>query len=88
MDIVTHAMMGVIAASVVARYQATLAGVPEFSTMQHLSPAYHVVEGRTSPEGTKLVCRDLRTRNFRTRFGQLDLFVDTRSVVREVAFHV
>ena len=71
-----------------ARYEATLEGVPEFTTMRGLSPAYHVVEGNAGPDGTRLVCRDLRTRNFSTRFGQLDLFIDTRSVVRQVVFHV
>ena len=35
-----------------------------------------------------LACRDLRTRNFGTRFGQLDLLIDARSVVRQVVFHV
>ena len=71
-----------------ARYEAALAGVPEFTTMQCLSPAYHAVESQTSAEGTKLICRDLRTRNFRTRFGQLDLLIDARSVVQRVEFHV
>ncbi len=71
-----------------AAYAAVLASVPEFATMQRLSPAYHVVEGRASPDGTKLVCRDLRTRNFGARFGQLDLLLDARSVVRQVVFHV
>jgi hypothetical protein len=71
-----------------AHYEAVLAGVPEFNTMRRLSPAYHVVEGKASPEGTRLVCRDLRTRNFGTRFGQLDLFIDARSVVRQVVFNV
>ena len=56
--------------------------------MRCLSPTYHVVEEQVGPDGTKLVCRDLRTRNFRTRFGQLDLLIDARSVVRQVAFHV
>ena len=71
-----------------ARYEASLLGVPEFTTMRRLSPAYHVVEGQVGPDGTKLVCRDLRTRNFRTRFGQLDLQIDARGLVRQVVFHV
>ncbi len=71
-----------------ARYETALAGVPEFTTMRRLSPAYHVVEEQASPDGTKLVCRDLRTRNFGTRFGQLDLLIDARSVVRQLVFHV
>jgi len=70
------------------RYEAALADVPEFTTMQRLSPAYHAVERQTSAEGTKLICRDLRTRNFRTRFGQLDLHIDQRNAVRRVEFHV
>jgi hypothetical protein len=52
--------------------------------MRELSPAYHVV----SADGTDLVCRDLRTRNFGTRFGELHLRMDGAGGPRVVAFHV
>ena len=39
-------------------------------------------------DGTRLVCRDLRTRNFATRFGQLDLRLDAAGAVRDRVFHV
>jgi membrane-bound metal-dependent hydrolase YbcI (DUF457 family) len=61
--------------------------VPEFRVMRELSPAYHVVEATKTPDGVKLACRDLRTRNFRTRFGELDLVLDPEGTVREKVFH-
>ena len=62
--------------------------VPEFTAMRELSPAYHVVEVAEGAEGTALTCRDLRTRNFRTRFGELNLVVDAEGDARVVTFHV
>ena len=70
------------------RYQDVLEGVPEFATMRRLSPAYHAVERQETSDGTMLICRDLRTRNFRTRFGQLDLLIDSRNAVSQIEFHV
>jgi membrane-bound metal-dependent hydrolase YbcI (DUF457 family) len=63
--------------------------LPEWRTMRGLSPAYHVVEVRRGPHGdTELVCRDLRTRNFGTHFGQLDLRVDDDDTLHIEKFHV
>ncbi len=70
------------------RYDAVLRGVPEFATMRTLSPAYHAVQADSGPGGTTLVCRDLRTRNFRTRFGELELLLDHAGALKGVVFHV
>ena len=74
-----------------AKWLDTLEGVPEFRTMRELSPAYHVVEA-SPPDGddgpVRLVCRDLRTRNFRTRFGELELTLGPGGAVLEKVFHV
>ena len=72
-------------------WRETLRGVPEFETLRELSPAYHVVEA-SRPDGadgpTRLVCRDLRTRNFRTRFGELEVTIDGDGAVLQKVFHV
>lgn len=66
-----------------------LARVPEVGIMRALSPAYHVVRIEPTAEGTRLYCRDLRTRNFRwTGFGAIDLDVDEEGTPRHVVFHV
>jgi membrane-bound metal-dependent hydrolase YbcI (DUF457 family) len=65
-----------------------LAGVPEFRSMRELSPAYHVVKSEKGPEGEILTCRDLRTRNFGTRFGELVLGLDARGAVVSVSLNV
>lgn len=70
------------------RYRAVLREVPEFATMRTLSPAYHAVQADAAPGGTRLVCRDLRTRNFRTRFGELELLLDEADALKGVVFHV
>jgi membrane-bound metal-dependent hydrolase YbcI (DUF457 family) len=62
--------------------------IPEFTAMRELSSAFHVVEVAECADGTLVICRDLRTRNFRTRFGELKLVVDSEGGVREMAFHV
>ncbi|MGE0711782.1 MAG: metal-dependent hydrolase [Planctomycetota bacterium] len=67
---------------------AAVAELRAFQTMRALSPAYHVVEARREAEGTRLRCRDLRTRNFATRFGELEVMIDARGAAHEVAFHV
>ncbi len=37
---------------------------------------------------SRLVCRGLRTRNFKTRFGQLDLLLSSSGQVLNRVFHV
>jgi membrane-bound metal-dependent hydrolase YbcI (DUF457 family) len=71
-----------------ARYRDVIERVPEFHVMRHLSPAYHVVEANSEQDGTTLVCRDLRTRNFDTTFGRLDLRLDAAGALQGVVFHV
>ncbi|TWU38699.1 inner membrane protein [Novipirellula aureliae] len=43
----------------------------EWSAMRELSPYFHAVEQEEGPDVTIVVCRDLRIRNFGTRFGSL-----------------
>ncbi|TWT84574.1 inner membrane protein [Planctomycetes bacterium CA13] len=43
----------------------------EWSVMRELSPYFHAVEQQEGPDATTVVCRDLRIRNFGTRFGSL-----------------
>lgn len=65
-----------------------IGGLPELRIMRELSPAYHVVEAVEEPAGTRLTCRDLRTRNFGARFGEIRLLVDPAGGVKDVEFHV
>ena len=51
------------------RYAGVLARVPEFNVMRGLSPAYHVVRAEQTDAGEAIICRDLRTRNFKTAFA-------------------
>ena len=62
--------------------------IPEVRVMRGLSPAYHVVSVTSGSDGTELVCRDLRTRTFNTRFGELNLVLDAAGAPRRVVFHV
>ncbi len=65
-----------------------LARVPEFRLMRELSPAYHVVSANTTGAGEVIVCRDLRTRNFGTTFGDLEVVLDGNKSVVRTTFHV
>lgn len=70
------------------RFAAALAGVPDFAVMRALSPGYHVVAAEPSAGGgTTLRCRDLRTRNFATTFGAIDVELDAQGTVRHVELH-
>jgi membrane-bound metal-dependent hydrolase YbcI (DUF457 family) len=62
--------------------------LPEVRVMRELSPAYHVVSVSSGSEGTELVCRDLRTRNFNTKFGEIHLVLDAAGALRRLVFHV
>lgn len=70
-----------------AAYQDLLTQVPEFALMRGLSPAYHLVEAAPRSAGLTLKCRDLRTRNFSTRYGDLDIDVDSAGAIERVDFH-
>jgi membrane-bound metal-dependent hydrolase YbcI (DUF457 family) len=65
-----------------------LSEISEFRVMRDLSAAYHVIEARKDAEKTQIRCRDLRTRNFKTRFGGLDVTLNSKGAVVEVQFHV
>ena len=56
--------------------------------MSELSPAYHIVNARKTDAGELILCRDLRIRNFGTRFGDLELVIDTDQRVKCLKFHV
>lgn len=71
-----------------SKFESTLSDLPEFQTMRQLSPMFHVVDVEESNQGTKLICQDLRTRNFNTRFGQLDIELSPNSEVTQRKWHV
>jgi membrane-bound metal-dependent hydrolase YbcI (DUF457 family) len=71
-----------------APYAGLLADVPEFALMRGLSPAYHVVNARKTDAGELILCRDLRTRNFGTTFGDLEVLIDPEKCVKRIHFHV
>ena len=71
-----------------AAYAGLLANVPEFMLMRGLSPAYHVVSAKKTEAGELLVCRDLRTRNFGTVYGDLEVLLDKNNGVVRTTFHV
>lgn len=60
----------------------------EFKIMSELSPAYHIVEQDQRGTGLWLRCRDLRTRNFNTKFGELEISLDASGIVKDLVFHV
>jgi membrane-bound metal-dependent hydrolase YbcI (DUF457 family) len=69
-------------------YSSTLEALPEFRSMQELSPAYHVIQAEALGSETRLLCRDMRMRNFGTRFGDLEVWLDTNQKVLRTRFHV
>ena len=71
-----------------ATYAGLLADIPEFRLMRELSPAYHVASVRPTDAGEIVTCRDFRTRNFKTTFGDLDVLLDARKRVLRTTFHV
>jgi membrane-bound metal-dependent hydrolase YbcI (DUF457 family) len=71
-----------------ATYAGFLANVPEYILMRELSPVYHVVSATKTEAGEVIVCRDLRTRNFGTIFGDLEVLLDTNHSVLRTTLHV
>lgn len=65
-----------------------LRDLPEFHLMRELSPAYHVVSDITEAAGRRIACRDLRTRNFGSTFGDLEVVLDAAGKVTSTKFHV
>ncbi|MCZ6688136.1 MAG: hypothetical protein O7H41_00830 [Planctomycetota bacterium] len=71
-----------------AEWLERVADIPEVQVMRELSPAYHVVETEKLEDGTAITFRDLRTRNFKTSFGELRLVLRADGTVRDKVFHV
>jgi len=71
-----------------AAYGGLLVKIPEFTLMRGLSPAYHVVSATRTEAGELVFCRDLRTRNFGTTYGDLEVLFDTNRAVIRTTFHV
>lgn len=72
-----------------ATHEALLETLEEVQVMRTLTPAYHVVEQKTRDDNTQVLrLRDLRTRNFSTRFGELELIIGPDGILREKRFHV
>ena len=69
-------------------YAPLLAEIPEFRLMKSLSPAYHVVGVTKTDAGERVRCRDLRTRNFATTFGDLEALIPPGKPVKLIEFHV
>lgn len=66
----------------------TLNDVPEFRLMREVSPEYHVVSASLEGAETRVVCRDMRMRNFGTRFGDLEVWLDSNRQVARSHFYV
>lgn len=65
-----------------------LTSLPEWRLMRELSPAYHAVSRTPSATGRIISCRDLRIRNFKSTYGDLDVHVDATGAVIKTVFHV
>lgn len=70
------------------RWRDTAMKIEEFRTMAELSSGYHVVAADADPDGTRLLCRDLRTRNFATKFGDLEILIPHNGAPQVLEFHV
>lgn len=69
-------------------YLPLLTKLPEFQLMKSLSPLYHVVRVDHTGSEETIFCRDLRTRNFNTSFGDLEVVIGPDRTVLGVHFHV
>jgi hypothetical protein len=65
-----------------------LEALPEFRVMREVSPEYHVVSASQDGPATRLLCRDMRMRNFGTRFGDLEVWLDANRQVTRSRFYV
>lgn len=70
------------------RFLGLVEALPEFELMRKISPNYHIVSATTEGQATRLLCRDMRTRNFGTRFGDLEVWLDSGGRVIRSHFHV
>jgi inner membrane protein len=70
-----------------ATYLPALEASPDFRAMRQLSTAYHVIRAEQEGETMRLLCRDLRIRNFGTRFGDLEVWLDKNHQIIRSTFH-
>jgi membrane-bound metal-dependent hydrolase YbcI (DUF457 family) len=68
-------------------FAGALERLPEFRLMREVSPEYHVVGAWKDGPVTRLLCRDMRMRNFGTRFGDLEVWLDSNRQVARSRFH-
>jgi hypothetical protein len=66
----------------------TLSDLSEYRLMREVSPEYHVVEALSENGGVRLLCRDMRMRNFGTKFGDLEVWLDSNRQVVRSRFYV
>lgn len=64
-----------------SRLPLSVCELPEWQAMRELSPHYHAVEYSQSGDEATIVGRDLRIRNFDTRFGKLTCQLDATGQV-------
>jgi membrane-bound metal-dependent hydrolase YbcI (DUF457 family) len=69
-------------------FATALDSLPEFHLMRQVSPEYHVVSASAEGAEMRLLCRDLRMRNFGTRFGDLEIWLDSNRQVTRRRFYV
>ncbi len=70
-----------------AQYSDRLDDVKEFHLMKGLSPAYHITSVTEENDLTRLVCQDLRVRNFGGKFGELELAFGREGNLERKVFH-
>jgi membrane-bound metal-dependent hydrolase YbcI (DUF457 family) len=61
--------------------------IPEYRIMREMSPEYHVVAATPEGSDTHLLCRDMRIRNFGTRFGDLEVWLNSHKQIVRSKFH-
>ncbi len=86
---VTASTVPVASVHLLDRRYATIVGtLPDYHTMRELSPEYHVIGAFPEAGATRVLCRDMRTRNFGTRFGDLEVWLDANEQITRSRFHV
>lgn len=68
-------------------YKERIAELPQYQIMNELSPCYHIIDAQTDEKATTLTCCDLRTRNFQTTFGNMEIII-TKAKIKKVRLHV
>jgi len=70
------------------QYRTLLENLPEYRLMRELSNGYCLTEASENDGEIHLVCRDLRTPNFRGTFGMLDAVFGPEGELRKKVFNV